>query len=64
MKSIQYIALENAYIDAAAELRSKQVALENQAQELQAFTTARDNLQAHPEFEGELPETYFTEKNG
>lgn len=52
--------LECAYIDAAAELQSKQAGLQNYTDELNAFLNARDALKAHPEFLGRLPQTYFS----
>ena len=52
--------IENAYCDAAAELRSKQAGLQNHAVELDKFTQVRDKLQGHPDFSGHLPETYFS----
>lgn len=52
--------MEVAYIEAAAALRSKQAELQNQAAELHEFIRVRDELQAHPDFTGHLPETYFS----
>jgi len=52
--------LENTYLDAAAELRTKQAGLENHADELHRFIEIRDQLQAHPDFSGYLPETYYS----
>ncbi len=52
--------LENAYIDAAAELLSKQAGLQNHAHELHKLIVARDTLREHPDFSGYLPETYFS----
>lgn len=52
--------LEAAYIDAAAELRSKQAGMQNHAAELEKFIQARDKLQADTNFSGHLPETYFS----
>lgn len=52
--------LENAYCAAAAELRSKQAGLQNYADELDKFIEVRDKLQEHPDFSGNLPETYFS----
>jgi hypothetical protein len=53
-------SLETAYIEAAAELQSKQANLANYAAELDAFIAARDALREHPEFSGKLPKTYFS----
>jgi hypothetical protein len=52
--------LENAYLDSAAELQSKQAGLQNYADELNKFIAVRDKLQEHPDFSGYLPETYFS----
>lgn len=50
--------LEDAYVKAVSELRSKQVGYQH-AKELEKFLTIRDELRAHPEFSGVLPETFF-----
>lgn len=52
--------LEDAYLDAAAALRSKQAGLENHADELHRFIALRDQVKAHPDFSGALPETYYS----
>lgn len=52
--------LENDYLDAAAELRIKEVGLQNVAVEHQKFISIRDQIQDHPDFSGYLPETYYS----
>ena len=52
--------LEDAYTDASHELRSKQVSFGNYSSELDAFIKAQEAIKSHPEFDGSLPETYFT----
>lgn len=52
--------LENNYLDAAEELRCKELGLENYADELHRFIEIRDQLQNHPDFSGYLPETYYS----
>ena len=54
------IDLKNSYLDAAADLRAKQADLANHADELHRFIAVRDQLQAHPDFSGYLPETYYS----
>lgn len=58
--STSIVSLEDSYLDAAAALRSKQLGLENHADELHQFIAIRDQLQAHPDFSGYLPETYYS----
>jgi len=53
-------ALEVAYCEAASEYRSKQVGLQNHADELHKFIEIRDQLREHPDFSGHLPETFFS----
>lgn len=61
MKNPEIEALELRYVEAAGELRSKQVQLANHAVELHTFIEIRDSLKAHPDFFGELPKTYFSD---
>lgn len=56
----QIDALEEKYVEAAQELRSKQAGLLNYAPELHTFIGIRDALKAHPDFPGTLPKTYFS----
>lgn len=56
----QIEAIEDRYIQAAEELRSKQVQLVNFANELDAFIEIRDAIKAHPDFSGVLPKTFFS----
>ena len=57
---MQIQQLENDYIEAANELRSKQVQLGNYADELENFVKCRDELKDHSEFSGMLPKTFFS----
>lgn len=52
--------LEKAYIEAVSDYQGKLASLENYADELHALIAARDALQAHPDFSGNLPETYLS----
>lgn len=52
-------ALKEKYLEAAGNLRTKQAALESDGDALHAFVAVRDELIAHPDFDG-LPETYYT----
>lgn len=52
--------LERAYVDAASNYQSKLASLQGFDDELHAFVEVRDKLQAHQEFAGYLPETYFS----
>ncbi len=53
-------ALEDRYIEAADDLRSKEAGLQPFHDELWRFIRARDALMEHPEFAGHLPETYYS----
>ncbi len=54
--------LKDTYIEAAAELRSKQASLLADTQEIDHFVMVRDALLDHPDFEegSTLPTTYFS----
>lgn len=52
--------LINTYIEAADALQSKQRQLAAYGDELHAFVQARDALKDHPDFSGQLPQTYFS----
>ena len=60
-KSSQNIKdLEKKYLDAAGDLRCKEVGLGNYENELHLFIEVRDQLLNHPDFSGYLPETYYS----
>lgn len=48
------------YLNAAQDLRSAQVQLQNYSEELERFYALEDELIEHKEFNGTLPATYFT----
>ncbi len=58
---LSYKDLTDKYYDAVADLRCAQVQMRNFAVELQRFIETRDALREHPDFDGALPVTFFSD---